>query len=268
MAHPFSYEGKRVVITGATTGVGAALVGVLRELDAAHVTTVDRKPTDAGDTHIDADLSTSAGVQAVLGAVEGQVHALFNNAGVANNLGAAAVIGVNVLALRDLSAGLLDRISEGGSITNTASMAGNRWPERQAQITELLGIDDWDKALAFLDGHPELIADPYSFSKECAQVQTMLSSRATGKRGVRTNSVCPGLIATPLMTDFRATMGEKVIDWTESQSGRMAQPVEIASALAFAGSGAASYMNGTNMLVDGGFSAAMTTGQIDFSGLA
>ena len=44
MTNPFTYEGKRVVVTGATTGVGAALIEVLGELGAEHVTVLDVKP--------------------------------------------------------------------------------------------------------------------------------------------------------------------------------------------------------------------------------
>jgi NAD(P)-dependent dehydrogenase (short-subunit alcohol dehydrogenase family) len=46
MTHPYGYEGKRVVVTGGASGVGAALLAELAELDAAHVTVVDRGQVD------------------------------------------------------------------------------------------------------------------------------------------------------------------------------------------------------------------------------
>ena len=52
------------------------------------------------------------------------------------------------------------------------------------------------------------------------------------------------------------------------QRRRAGQPIGIAPPLAFMGSDAASFINGVNLLVDSGFTAAMTTGQVDFSGLA
>jgi NAD(P)-dependent dehydrogenase (short-subunit alcohol dehydrogenase family) len=53
-----------------------------------------------------------------------------------------------------------------------------------------------------------------------------------------------------------------------SQSGgRKATPGEIADALAFLGSEAASYITGTNLLIDNGFTAAITTNQIDYSNM-
>ena len=45
MAHPFSYEGRRAVVTGGSRGVGAALLDLLAELDVAHVTVLDLKAT-------------------------------------------------------------------------------------------------------------------------------------------------------------------------------------------------------------------------------
>jgi NAD(P)-dependent dehydrogenase (short-subunit alcohol dehydrogenase family) len=74
--------------------------------------------------------------------------------------------------------------------------------------------------------------------------------------------VCPGLIQTPLMVDFRATMGDQIIDWTASQTNGMATPQQIAEVLAFVGSDASTFLNGTNLLADGGFTAALTTGQL------
>ena len=69
--------------------------------------------------------------------------------------------------------------------------------------------------------------------------------------------------------DFRATITDKIIDWNISESnGRPVTPREVATVLAFLGSDAAAYVNGVNLLVDAGFTAAMTTGQVDFSALA
>ena len=96
----------------------------------------------------------------------------------------------------------------------------------------------------------------------------MRSSRATMAQGVRTNSVCPAPIDTPLLPAFRATMSDKLIDWTVEQAGgRIATPADVARVLAFLGSDAAGYVNGVNLNVDAGFTAAMTTGQLDFGAL-
>jgi NAD(P)-dependent dehydrogenase (short-subunit alcohol dehydrogenase family) len=266
---PFSYQDKRVVVTGGATGVGAALVDLLASLGAAHVTVVDvKEPGGPVDTFLPADLSDPAAVDAAVAAIAGPVDGLFNNAGVAATQPPRTVLSVNYLALRRLSSGLLDRIPPGGAIANTASIAGGRWPDRVAEITELLGVEGWDESLAWLDDHPELLGDPYSFSKECVQVHTMRSSRATWSHGVRTNSVCPAPIDTPLLPDFRATISDKLIDWTVDQcGGRIATATDVARVLAFLGSDAAGYVNGVNLPVDAGFTAAMTTGQLDFGAL-
>jgi NAD(P)-dependent dehydrogenase (short-subunit alcohol dehydrogenase family) len=254
---PFSYQDKRVVVTGGATGVGAA-----------HITVIDvKEPAGPVDTFLRVDLSDRAAVDAAVSAVAGPVDALFNNAGVAATLPAPIVMSVNYLALRHLSRQLLDRIPPGGAIANTASIAGGQWPTRVTEITELLGIESWSESLAWLDAHSELLGDPYSFSKECVQVLTMRSSRATMSRGVRTNSVCPAPIDTPLLPEFRATMSDKLIDWTVEQCGRIATPADIACVLAFLGSDAAGYVNGVNLPVDAGFTAALTTGQLDFGAL-
>ena len=87
MSNPFSYENKRVVVTGAATGVGAGLLEVLAELGAAHVTVLDIKaPTGPHQTFLQTDLSDRAAVDAAIAAIDGPVDALFNNAGVADTM--------------------------------------------------------------------------------------------------------------------------------------------------------------------------------------
>ena len=270
MSNPFSYAGKSVVVTGGATGVGAALLDLLDEIGAPEVTVLDIKaPSGPHARFIETNLSEPRAVDAAIGAIDGPVDVLFNNAGVAATQPPRVVLSVNYLALRRLSEGLLDRIPRGGAVVNTASIAGVAWPEHLGQINDLLDLDDWDKALEWLDLNLESVGgDSYSFSKEVVRVWGMRHSRTTISRGVRTNSVCPAPIDTPLLADFKATMGANVIEWTAQQStGTYMTPREVAMPLAFLGSEAASYVNGHDLIADGGFNAAMTTGQVDFSGL-
>ena len=270
MSNPFSYENKRVVVTGGATGVGAGLLEVLAEQGAAHVTVLDLKqPSGPHTTFMQCDLSDQVAVEAAVAAIDGPVDALFNNAGVADTMPPATVISVNYLALRSLSEGLLSKMPDGGAIVNTASTAGGQWPTRVEMINEVLDLGgNWESTLAWLDSH-EIGTAPYFFSKELVQVYTMRSSRPTLARGVRTNSVCPSPIDTPLLKDFRETMTDKLIDWNIEQGcGRPVTPREVGLVLAFLGSDAAAYVNGVNLLVDAGFTAAMTTGQVDFAAIS
>jgi NAD(P)-dependent dehydrogenase (short-subunit alcohol dehydrogenase family) len=269
---PFSYEGRRAVVTGAASGVGAALLEVLAEVDATHVVVLDRKePSGPHDAFVETDLADERAVRDAMACIDGPVHALFNNAGVADTSPPHTVLAVNYLALRTLSEGLLDRMPEGSAIVNTASLAGSRWRKRAEAINALLDLDvsaGWGESLQWFDANQETLEQgPYNFSKEIVELWTLRSSRPTMRRGVRTNTVCPGPIDTPLLPDFRATTSDKIVDWNiREMNGRAVQPREVGSVLAFLGSPAAAYVNGINLDIDGGFGAALATGQVDFSG--
>lgn len=272
MTHPFSYEKRRVVVTGAARGVGAALLDVLADLEAEHVMVLDvEAPEGKHDTYVATDLSDETSVRDAVAKIDGTVHALFNNAGVADTQPAPTVLAVNYLAPRALSEGLLERMGDGGAIVNTASLAGNLWRKRKDQINELLDIDivgGWAPALAWFEEHFSTLGQsPYNFSKELVELYTLRSSRPTMRRGVRTNSVCPGPINTPLLPEFRQTTSDAIVDWNiREMSGKPVAPREVATVLAFLGSPAAAYVNGVNLDIDAGFGAALATGQVDFSG--
>ncbi len=275
MTHPFSYQARNVVVTGGSRGVGAALLDVLAELDVATVTVLDlRPPSGPHDAFVETDLSDEQSVRAAIKQVRDDgvpVHALFNNAGVADTQSPGTVFAVNYLALRTLSESILDLMPEGSAIVNTASTAGNLWKKRAQPITELLAIEvggGWSEAHGWFDEHRDhLEQGPYNFSKEVVEYYTMRSSRPTMRRGVRTNAVCPGPIDTPLLPEFRATTSDKIVDWNiREMAGRAVSAREVASTLAFLGSPAAGYLNGINLDIDGGFFAALATGQVDYSG--
>jgi NAD(P)-dependent dehydrogenase (short-subunit alcohol dehydrogenase family) len=272
MTSPCRYEGRRGVVTGGASGVGAELLDVLAGLGAAHVTVLDLKqPSGPHDAFVEANLSDEAAVRGAIGSVDGEVHALFNNAGVADTQPAPTVIAVNYCALRTLAEGLLGRMPVGSAIVNTASTAGNLWRKYTKPIDELLAVDVADSWKPALDWFAEHQADfpegPYNFSKAVVVRYTQRSSRPAMRKGVRTNAACPGPIDTPLLKDFRATATDKIIDWNiREMAGRAVSPREVATTLAFLGSPAASYINGIDVAIDGGFFAAMGTGQVDMSG--
>jgi NAD(P)-dependent dehydrogenase (short-subunit alcohol dehydrogenase family) len=269
-SHPFDYTNKRVVLTGAYSGVGAALLDILVELGGPEVITLDlRKPDGPNAQFIETNMGSEQSVAAAIEKIDGPIDVLFNNAGVAATFSVEDVMAINWLGLRQLSEGLLPKIKVNGAIANTASIAGGQWPGHLQDVLDCIDLDTREELFGWCSEHQELVGDGYGFSKECVQVYTMKSAHKTLAQHVRTNSVCPAPIDTPLLPDFNKTITEKTLNWTIDQiGGTIASPRDIAMTLAFMGSDASRYVNGVNLNVDMGFNAFMTTGQLDFSGLA
>jgi NAD(P)-dependent dehydrogenase (short-subunit alcohol dehydrogenase family) len=256
------FNERRIIVTGGATGVGAALLDLLAEQGAVDVTVLDVKaPSGPHARFLPTDLADRAAVDAAIAAIEGPVDVLFNNAGVADTLPPLTVFQVNALAPVHLGQALLPQLREGGTIVNTASIAGLRWADNLLVIGELLDLDDWEKSLAWFDGR-DLGVDTYSFTKQVMQVWTMRFSKAASANGVRVNSVCPAPIDTPLLADFRATLSDAAIDWSiAAAGGRLVTPREVAQCLAWLAGPTSSFVNGVNLNIDGGLVAALTTGR-------
>jgi NAD(P)-dependent dehydrogenase (short-subunit alcohol dehydrogenase family) len=175
------------------------------------------------------------------------------------------IMKVNFLGLRHLTETLIDRVVPGGAVINVTSIAGNGWPGHVAELTGLMAThfaagEDWCST------HGDVVGDGYVFSKEALRYYTLWRAVRSVKASVRMNSISPGVNDTKIMVDFRVSMGDAAIAMTAQEGiGRLAQPDEMAPAILFvAHRGAASYINGSNLIIDGGFSAAMDTGQVDF----
>jgi len=111
MGNLFSYAGKRVVVTGGATGIGAALVSLLKDLGAAHVTVLDiKQPEGPVDAFIEVNLADKASLDAAVAQIEGPVDVLFSNAGVAARSGVRTCLAVNVAASRRLTDAVLPLI--------------------------------------------------------------------------------------------------------------------------------------------------------------
>ena len=267
-----NFSGKRIVITGAYSGIGASLVDLLRRSGADHIVVLDIKEPEASvEDFIETDMGHPVSIDEAIARINADgappVDLLFNNAGVAATLPAETVMRVNALGLKRLTEGLLPKMKAGGAIVNTASVAGNRWPEHLEQIYAFLEIGSWDEGVAWVADNSDVVGDGYSFSKECIQVYTMRMAKKATEHGLRINSVCPSPVDTPLLPAFRQTMTDQMIDWAiEAGTGRVSTAEDQARALLFLGSDLASYINGVNLIADGGLGASVQTGQVEVPG--
>ncbi len=256
------YEGRRVVVTGAASGMGEATVRLLAELG-AEVWALDVKDvTVPVKEFVRVDLQDPAAIDAAAARIGAPVHALFNCAGLPgppfSNL---ETMLVNFVGPRQLTEALLPHMPEGGAIASVASVAGMGYLMNMQNVRALLETPDFAAARDWCEAHPDT-ANGYPFSKECIIVYSLLRAKALAERGIRINSISPGITDTPMLPYFYDQVGR---EWMESNFqgflGRNAKPEEQAWPLAFLCSDAASFVSGANLFIDAGYTGALFTGQ-------
>lgn len=252
------------IVTGASTGIGAATVARLVAAGREVISLDIAAPPPGVAAHHHCDLADPASIEAVAAALDGTYASLLNVAGVPGTVPSELVGRVNVVGLRSLSELLFDRIADHGTVVNVASIAGNTWKRRTRQILELLAIDGYDEAVAWWNANvPTIGTDPYSFSKEVVVVYTMQLAGRGLERGVQVNDVGPGPVDTPLLPAFREQTGAEQMDWLNAQVGRVGSPDDIAEVLTWLAIGEHRWLNGNHITVDGGLSAGMLARWVD-----
>ncbi len=246
-----SFSGKTALVFGATSGIGRATAVAFAQAGAnvvlAGLGDDQGKAAEAeirGLGHVDAlfipaDVTREADVQAVLEQAEarfGRIHAAVNNAGIECAYGPVQdrtidefdrIIAVN---LRGVFLGLRHEIPHmlkhgGGAIVNTASQAG---------LTGLANV-----AI-------------YTASKHGVVGLTKSAALEVARQNIRINAVAPGPVDTGLL--HRMVDGKVPIDAIaeDNPMGRIAAPSEIAEAIVWLCSDAASYVTGHTLAIDGG----------------
>jgi NAD(P)-dependent dehydrogenase (short-subunit alcohol dehydrogenase family) len=256
----------RVLLTGGATGIGAATVARLAAAG-ADVTVLDvARPADVHGRFLSCDLSDAGAIDNALTTLDGPWDALVNVAGIPGPHPAEPVVAVNFLGLRQLTEHILPRMSAGGSVVNVASTAGRDWQRRAAGVTALLDTPDFAAGLDWCRANAALWErDPYTFSKQCLVAWTYRAAGLGMPYGVRVNSVSPGGTQTRLTENFTAQIGAEQVAWMNRQIGRPAEPDDIAKIIAFVAIGDCGWLNGVDIPVDGGLTAGLVGGWIDFS---
>jgi NAD(P)-dependent dehydrogenase (short-subunit alcohol dehydrogenase family) len=250
------FRGKTIVITGASSGIGAETARLMR-LAGARVIGVDRnEPMLTLDGFVKADLSEQSAIDAAVKQLPERFDALCNIAGVPGTAPVDLVARVNYLGLRHLCQRVLDRLPAGGSIVNIASILGAEWPQRLDVHKALAETPHFEAGLAWLAKHPVAEATCYQYFKEALIVWTFAQSQKWFlERGVRMNCVAPGPVFTPILGDFVQMLGNERVQKDAHRMKRPAYADEIAPVVAFLCSDAARWVSGINLPVDGGLAS-------------
>ncbi|WP_405454133.1 glucose 1-dehydrogenase [Streptomyces achromogenes] len=243
------FTGKTVLITGGTSGMGLATAHRLIA-EGAHVVVTGRTrarvdaaarqlgPNASGVVADAADLGAVDALMETVRARHGRLDSLFANAGTGTFLPFEDItepdfdhsVDVNLKGVFFTVQKALPLLADGGSIVINAS-----WTLHQGNSVLTL----------------------YSATKAAVHNLARTLAAALGPRGIRVNSISPGYIDTPMYpyaalstTEAKALTGRIV-------AGRFGRPEEIAAAVAFLASSDASYVNGQDLVIDGGLVGAV-----------
>lgn len=249
MYNPYTLAGKTILVTGASSGIGRATAIECSKLGANLVVTARNKErlekvmseleSSSGQNHqmLIARLDSMEELENLVGQVP-NLDGVSSNAGV--NYGNKPIkfikdnelietLNVNTISHVQLAKNLYKRkkLNKGASYVFTASIGGT--------TTQVTGQAMYGISKSAIN----------SFMKYCAI--------EFAGRGIRCNSVCPGMIETPLIKFDTLTQDEMNADAEKYLLKRYGQPVEVARTTAFLLSDASSFITGTSIIVDGGY---------------
>lgn len=253
MTDPFSLAGKTALVTGGNQGLGRAFALGLAQAGARvafsgrRAAANEQAAAEAGQAGLElipitADITDDAAVETMtataLDRLGGRIDILVNNAGVCYHAPAfevtdrqwAEVFDLNVRALwkTSLATGARMRDQGGGSIVNIGSISGL-----------IVNRPQWQPA--------------YNASKAAVHQLTKSLAVEWAPYGIRVNAVAPGYVQTDMAPVHRPEFRRYWIEDTPQQ--RYARPEEIAPSVVFLASDAASFITGSILVADGGYTA-------------
>jgi NAD(P)-dependent dehydrogenase (short-subunit alcohol dehydrogenase family) len=254
------------VITGAASGMGYAAARLMGEAGWPLLIcdlNLDRLEQAAETLKVDGPVETLAGDIAdpafaarLTAAVAGRgVGAVIHCAGLSPSMASPErILEVNLAASMRLADAVLPLMSDGSAVVLFASTAGHMLGASLDEAINGAATSETVASLAPYAATPEMA---YTVSKRGVHLLVRRLAGVFGAKGARINSVSPGIIDTPMGQAELATQPamQHMVDMNPLP--RMAKPEEVAAAAVFLCSPAASFISGTDLLVDGGSIGAM-----------
>ncbi|NUP09302.1 MAG: SDR family oxidoreductase [Polyangiaceae bacterium] len=253
--HPNELAGKRALVTGGTEGVGAAIVSRLTAAGARVATAarIERPSRDGSDLHIQADISTASGVDAVVRTLVdryGGVDVVVHNAGGSSAPEGGFAALTDETWQRELDLNLLSAVRLDRALV--PSMLAQRW----GVIVHVTSIQ---RVLPLY--HATL---GYAAAKAALATYSEGLAKEVGPKGVRVISVAPGFTETSAARRhiLRVAEARGVDEATARQGlvnslggtpiGRPNTPEEVAELIAFLVSARPATIQGVEYIIDGG----------------
>ena len=244
MYNPYSLEGKTILITGASSGIGRAVAIECSKLGATIIVTARNEQRlnetvnqmeGEGHNYIVCDLSQSENIQNLVSQLP-QIDGFISNAGI-NTILPISFINEsdtkNIFQVNTVSPMLLlkelvkkKKLKKSSSVVFTSSMAG-------------VG------AAAVGNG-------VYTASKGAISSFIKVAALELAPRRIRVNAVCPGMTETSMIYDESLNKEQLEKDMERYPLGRYGDPKDIAWAMIYLLSDASSWVTGTNLIIDGG----------------
>lgn len=250
----FSLDGETAIVTGGAQGLGKAMAAALTDVG-ADVAIADQNIQRAEETAaelsgeteviaVETDVTDETAVERMVDHVTeqlGSIDVLVNNAGIAEHSPAEdtsfeswrRVMGVNVDGVFLCSKHVGKRMIEGdgGRIVNVSSMSGfdTNVPQKQTS---------------------------YNTSKAGVSMMTKSLAVEWAEEGIRVNAIAPGYMRTELVDELLQENPEMEEIWLENTPrGRLGRPEELQELVVYLASDASSYMTGSTLLIDGGYTS-------------
>ena len=244
MNNPFSLEGRTILITGASSGIGRAAAIECSKMGAKLIISA-RNPERLqetlsqleGEGHqmLLCDLSDSNAINEMVDLLP-EINALVNNAGYTkllpinfiNRDDFRSILDVNTVAPIMLLQRLLKKkkLAKNSSVVFTSSMAGL--------------------------GSSSVANGMYTASKGALSAFIRCAALELAPRGIRVNAVCPAMVNTSIMDSGSVSEEQLKEDMKKYPLGRYGEPNDVAYAMIYLLSDASSWVTGTNMVIDGG----------------
>lgn len=244
--NPYSLNGKTILITGASSGIGRSVAIECSKMGAKLIITA-RCEARLNETHallqgtghtlILCNLDKPEEIHEMVASLP-EIHGLINNAGLTKSLPIAfineesfkSILDVNTIAPILLLKFLLKekKIKSGASIVFTSSLAGL--------------------------GYTTVANSMYVASKGAISAFITCAALELATKDIRVNAVCPGMVVTNILSSGTITEEQLEKDKLNYPLKRYGKPEDVAWAIIYLLSNASSWITGTNMIIDGGYS--------------